>query len=278
VNRTSLIRRLIVGATGLMVGGAAAVALSTPAQAEDDVTTFTAEIAYSDVEFVDICEGTYVYIKSGNVLPAYKWTITAGGEEFWSDTLGPGENTDQAPPLVPADAGEISVDFKFSPDDNWPKTHTWADPGECEEPEPPQQEGLVLWDLDCETITITVTNTLDEEEQLTVVPSVGESVEIVVPAGTVEEPGESDPVSFPAAIGFVVDVQFEGESVIVDGPIEITPEVWEEAGCEEPPGEGGELPVTGNTTMLVAGGAIALLVLGGGLFLVARKRRVTFTA
>jgi LPXTG-motif cell wall-anchored protein len=262
-----------------MIGGAAALALAAPAQATQG--PHYEEFTYSDVEFVDICEGTYVYIKSGNVLPSYQWTITVAGEEFWSGTLAAGENTDQAPPLVPSDAGEISVDFKFSPNGNWPKAHTWTDPGECDEPPPPEEQtGEIIWEFDCETLTITITNTTSVEETLTVVPSEGDSVEVVVPAGTVEEPGESEPVSFPSAEGLIVDVQFEGESVIEDGPIEITSEEWAELGCaeEEPPGEGGELPITGSSTTLIAGGAVALLALGGGLFLVARRRRVTFTA
>ena len=38
------------------------------------------------------------------------------------------------------------------------------------------------------------------------------------------------------------------------------------------------LPVTGPSTPFVAGGAVALLVLGGGIYLVARQRRFRFTA
>src|SRR5690606_12440916 len=38
------------------------------------------------------------------------------------------------------------------------------------------------------------------------------------------------------------------------------------------------LPLTGPSTPIVAGGAVALLVLGGGLYLFARQRRFRFTA
>lgn len=43
-------------------------------------------------------------------------------------------------------------------------------------------------------------------------------------------------------------------------------------------GEGAGLPETGAPTGLIVGGALALLALGGGLFLVARRRRLRFTA
>lgn len=71
-----------------------------------------------------------------------------------------------------------------------------------------------------------------------------------------------------------------------DGP-ETQQEVsWEEAleaaglDCEEDDGEGGgepELPVTGSPSLMIAGGALLLLVLGGVIYLLARRRRVTFT-
>jgi LPXTG-motif cell wall-anchored protein len=50
----------------------------------------------------------------------------------------------------------------------------------------------------------------------------------------------------------------------------------------EPPaednGEGGELPETGTSTTLIIAGAFALLAVGGGLFAIARRRRITFSA
>jgi LPXTG-motif cell wall-anchored protein len=63
-----------------------------------------------------------------------------------------------------------------------------------------------------------------------------------------------------------------------------TPPPSEDDGEDEgDTGAGGEadeesLPRTGASTALIAGGAVALLALGGGLFLVARRRRVRFTA
>lgn len=42
--------------------------------------------------------------------------------------------------------------------------------------------------------------------------------------------------------------------------------------------DGNDLPLTGSSAGLLAGGALAFLLAGGGLFLVARRRRVSFTA
>jgi LPXTG-motif cell wall-anchored protein len=38
------------------------------------------------------------------------------------------------------------------------------------------------------------------------------------------------------------------------------------------------LPVTGTSTGIIAGAALALLTFGGGLYLFARRRRISFTA
>jgi LPXTG-motif cell wall-anchored protein len=58
-------------------------------------------------------------------------------------------------------------------------------------------------------------------------------------------------------------------------------DIIEPRGCETPPpdnGGGGELPKTGTQVLLVAGIAMALLALGGGLYFATRRRRISFTA
>lgn len=101
--------------------------------------------------------------------------------------------------------------------------------------------------------------------------------ETIGPLGPVA-PGEAQAHGFQAAEGLEVTVA----ATVGGEPVEIPEPVvsYDDAGLGCPggdDGEGGELPTTGITTMLIAGGAAALLALGGGLFLVARKRRVTFT-
>ena len=94
-------------------------------------------------------------------------------------------------------------------------------------------------------------------------------------------PAGADPHThaFESADGLTVTVE-----LAIDGePVELKDSVttWTAEGLDCPPddeGEGGELPVTGSSTTLFVGGAGALLVLGGGLYLIARRRRVTFTA
>ncbi len=70
------------------------------------------------------------------------------------------------------------------------------------------------------------------------------------------------------------DTTVVGELVLKTWTIEI-----EEPDCPvEETTEDEELAATGSQTALIAGGALMLLALGAGLFLVARRRRVAFTA
>lgn len=72
-------------------------------------------------------------------------------------------------------------------------------------------------------------------------------------------------------------VQIEGCEVPTSTPSAVPSEPPAEE--ETPaPGEAGELPTTGVPTKLVAAGAAVLVILGAGLYLVARRRRVNFEA
>ncbi len=93
----------------------------------------------------------------------------------------------------------------------------------------------------------------------------------------------ADPVSLgfegSAGLAFTVSVTLNGELVeFEEGPLTFSfDEETAELDCDAE-GEGGELPVTGISTGLIALGAVVLLAIGGGLFFLARRRRVTFTA
>jgi LPXTG-motif cell wall-anchored protein len=254
-----------------MIGAAGVAALAAPAQATGD--HHKKEFVTSAVEFADDCDGTTVAITAGNFLETYNWFVNVDGVEFWAEEV---EALGTAEVPVAAETGElIEVGFEGSPE-GWPVPWTWTEPDNCEEPEEPEEpdvtpEGFANADVDCETFSLTLTNDSEEAVTLSVVPSVGDAVEVTVEGGST-----SEPIEFPVSEGLIVDVQDgEGVSVLEEGPFEITADDLAE--CEED-GEGGELPVTGMSTGLIALGALALLAVGGGLFLVARRRRITFTA
>lgn len=103
-------------------------------------------------------------------------------------------------------------------------------------------------------------------------------------------PGDAHAHGFEAAPGLVITVdlmvgdepvEFEGGNEFafdeLIGDLDCDEDGGEGDGDGEGDGEGGELPVTGSSTGLFVAGAAALLALGGGLYLVARRRRVTFT-
>lgn len=121
----------------------------------------------------------------------------------------------------------------------------------------------------------------------------GDAFEILdeVGAGETYGPIGPQPVNGVTAHGFLAfgGLEITVEVTVGDEPVELDEPVtsWDEAaaglGCGPDDGgsdggEGGELPVTGASTPIIVAGAVALLVLGGGLYLLARRRRPTFTA
>jgi len=277
VNPSRLTCRLVAGATGLLIGAAGALAVASPASAHHPSVDGNAVCDEQTGEWVI----TWTVENSETDLTGELTAVTVSPEADLSTiTEGAvlpvkGDGPLQEEQRVPGDTTHASLDV----------TVTWTRPyqtivksdhadlkldGECAPPPgevPPSGE----WEFDCETLTIGFTNPSTEELALTFVPSTGEPAELTVPAG------ESATVEFPASEGLTVEVLQGDEPVALEQPIEITPEAWAELDCAED-GEGGGLPETGAPTALIAGGALALLALGAGLFLVARRRRVTFTA
>lgn len=266
-------RRLVAGATGLLLGAAGALAFASPASAH-----------FPTVKGDAVCDGqtgdwviTWEVFNSEDDLEGELTAVTVTPQPepaFTTIVVGAALPVEGDGPLqevqrVPGDTTEASLEVEVTWIRDYQKIVKKDKKdlrlgGDCAPPGG-------TFEFDCETLTITVTNPTKEELTLTLVPSVGDAQEVTV-AG-----GESATAEFPSSEGLTVEIQLDGEPVELDEPIQITSEEWAALECDDD-GEGGGLPETGASTGLIAGGALALLALGGGLFLVAQRRRVTFTA
>jgi LPXTG-motif cell wall-anchored protein len=125
-----------------------------------------------------------------------------------------------------------------------------------------------ILEMTCDSLTIGLDNPADGEEVSAIFePSTGEKQQITV------KPGEKKTVTFPASEGFTVraiPVGFEEQAETI---------TWESPeDCDTSGGGGGSLPKTGIAVGGIVAGAALLLAVGAGLFVIARRRRVKFTA
>lgn len=140
---------------------------------------------------------------------------------------------------------------------------------DCGPPQPSNQ-----WRLDCDALTITIHNPTGEPVTLTFAPNTGSPVPVEVAAGG------SATVEFPPSEGLAIDVLLDGRSIVDPAdPIEITSADLAAVECDErDDGGGGGLPTTGTSSLIVGLVALVLLGLGTGLYLLARRHRIRFTA
>lgn len=132
----------------------------------------------------------------------------------------------------------------------------------------PAKEPQFVYDNTCDTFTVGLEVPKGWKESITVTfkPSKGDAKTITV------KPGETGTVDFPASAGLKVTASPKGYEDEAASITYKTP-----ADCDTN-GGGGGLPVTGAAAGGIAGGAAVLLALGAGLFFLARRRRVKFTA
>ena len=122
---------------------------------------------------------------------------------------------------------------------------------------------------DCTSITIGLDNTKGEiEYKLHFVPSTGSAKDLDIKAG------EKKSATFDATTGFTVKVTivavFNGESSEAET---VTVPYEKPSSCGS-----GDLAVTGSSAAPLAGGAVAVAGIGAGLFFMARRRKLKFTA
>jgi len=154
---------------------------------------------------------------------------------------------------------EVKLDAGFTKVNVWwyglpeaGKDFTWEKPKDCGVP-------ALTSTSDCNELKITVTN-----------PADGKDANVAVAVGTTEKkavtlkPGEKVIVEIGRVDNLVAKVTINEKTT--------------EVKYQLPTNCGATLPVTGTNTALVAGGAAVLLSSGAGLFVVARRRRIRFTA
>lgn len=280
MNRTSVPRRLLAVAASAFIGAVGAVALASPASAHHTYVNGAPECPDPEtgewvVEWtIDSWDPTRHPGFNVETYELVSFSTQPAGLELAEFPLNVSRGVDESfvvQQIVPGDVDRV----KLSVEARWDNQATSTDksgwvqrPAPCEDEGEQEVEVPIAWASDCDSLFVKVDNPLEEGD-----------LEVSITSGDVTEnltiaPGESEEVSFDAEEGTVATVTIGDESTEV---------VWEEPeDCEEPEeGEGGgdeELPLTGGSTPLIVGGALALLAAGAGLFLVARRRRLTFTA
>ncbi|MCG5450116.1 cell wall anchor protein [Micromonospora hortensis] len=210
--------------------------------------------------FASNCDGSVaVSLSNDGKISKYAVEFEVKGENGFSKKVSvPAGKADNSI-VVPANAGKIEVLVDGKVIENG--TYSWQRPEDCPLP-------AVTTKADCKDFALTVTN-----------PEGGLPVKAAFTYGGKTETrtvaaGASETVTFKAgkaetALVALPELDLEMEAVY-------TPEGdcgGGGAGGEEP-----GLPVTGAAAGGIAAGAVALLIAGAVLFVIARRRRVTFTA
>ncbi|SCL30018.1 hypothetical protein GA0070616_3996 [Micromonospora nigra] len=209
--------------------------------------------------FTSNCDGTVtVALSNDGSISKYAVEFEVRAENGWSKTVTVEPGKAENGLVVPAaDAGKIEVLVDGKVIENG--TYTWERPEDCPLP-------TVTADADCDTFALTASNP-EGAMPVTATFTYGDKTE----TRTVK-PGTAEKVTFKAGddeTALVVLPELDLELEVVYAP----------EGCGE--GGGGEepgLPVTGAAAGGIAAGAVALLALGAVLFVMARRRRVHFTA
>lgn len=284
-----MLRRAGAVAAGLALAviGVAAAAGPVAAQEPPEVVAPPSYLA----TFGDVCEGTVIILGTRSPAEA-SWSVTVDGELVWP-TEGDELPDPSGPTVLQVGPGEVVVNVNGTE----LASHTWQEPAYCGSlPEPTATQptceapgtitipGLpdlkeVLRGLD----TGTPAERAEPASELEAVPAAPESFALmwrlngvdVAPESTHEvEPGThvvslhlSTPLPLGGAGGDTLTLRLQTWVFEIEAP-----------DCPGDEGTGGELPKTGVPTVLIAVAAVALIALGGGLYLLSRRRRITFSA
>lgn len=242
-------------------------ATSTPEPAEPSPqpspsATTPPPVSIPTASFASDCTGKVTVTLANSAEATTDTVLTVRAKDFTRKaTVKPGG---QETVVVPAGAGEVTVS---EGEQLIGKPYTWTSPEDCVKPGEPQAG----YESTCDKLIFGFANPENGKAfDVTLTPNKGEAQTRTV------KPGETVIVEFKAFEGLVVTPSAEGLD-------DTSPIAWKKpANCS--PGTGGgeddgpTLPLTGAAIGGIVAGAIALLAAGAVLFVVARRRKVRFTA
>ncbi|BCY14560.1 LAETG motif-containing sortase-dependent surface protein [Actinoplanes sp. L3-i22] len=243
------------------------------------------------VEAMPDCDGNVKLslINRDTSVTAVRFEITADGGYSQSVKVDKNAKGDVTIPAANA------KDIKVTAGGKELYSGSWAKPAECTKPE----VGAPTTEIKstCDSLTFTLANPENGAESLgaTFTPNKGEAQTVSVKAG------QTKTVTFPAAEGLTVAVT--GDFLKLNGDVKWTapescttaPTTAPTTGSPSPsasattetPGtatpstsstDGGVLALTGSNSSTIAGGAVLLVLVGAGLFFMARRRKLNFKA
>ncbi|MGN9777820.1 PVV-CTERM domain-containing choice-of-anchor G protein [Micromonospora sp. H33] len=196
-------------------------------------------------------------------------TATGTAEVDETCTAEPPAQTPTPSPDVttPTPTPEVTTPTPTTPAPTTP-TPTPTQPEEPGGPLVPEEPNAPVFEIvfTCDQLVITADNPADGVTATLVLAtekSETKKLELV--------PGKKTEVVFEAYAGLTVTPSLEGEEADPADAVK-----WVQP--KECGGDGGGLPKTGDNTAAIAGGAAALLAVGAGLFVLARRRKLRFTA
>ncbi|MET7673170.1 cell wall anchor protein [Micromonospora luteifusca] len=236
---------------------------ASPTPTPSPTVTPPAAVTIPTASFASDCEGavTVTLANGADATADAKLTVKATGFSQ-TYTVKPGGSKSDI--VVPAKAGAITVS---EGDKKVGEPYTWATPEDCVKPGEPQAG----FESTCDKLVFGFANPENGKAfEVTLTPNKGDVQKRTV------EPGKTVIVEFPASEGLTVTPAAEGLD-------DTTPIAWEKpADCDQGQGGGDKdepaLPLTGAATGGIIAGAVVLLAAGAGLFVMARRRRVRFTA
>jgi LPXTG-motif cell wall-anchored protein len=199
-------------------------------------------------EFVSACDGAVDVHLSNTGKDAASFEVTAGGGFTETVSVAPGQSATVHVPA--ASAGKITV----TSEGRAVASGSWQRPKACAMP-------TVVAKSDCANLTVTIANPKGNGPVTANVAYGTQSKKLTV------APGGEESVKFPASSSEVATVTFEGLDLELEA-------VATPASC----GGGGGLPKTGAAVGGYVASAAGLLGIGAGLFYLARRRRIRFTA